>query len=63
MKLFWQKATDNKTGLSQTTLTSSIERPVNALFEEKIREYSGNEACDCTPSVKGKKETNVGFTP
>ena len=49
MKLFWQKATDNKTGPTQTTLTSFVESPVNALFEEQIKEYLVNEACDCTP--------------
>ena len=63
MKLFWPKATDNKTGPTQTTLISSVERPVNALFEEQIIEYSGNEACGCTPSVKGKKRNESGLYP
>lgn len=63
MKLFWPKATDNKTGPTQTTLISSVERPVNALFEEQIKEYSGNEACGCPPQSRAKKETNLGFTP
>ena len=49
MKLFWQKAMDHKTGPTQTSLSSFVESPVNALFEEQIKEYLVNEACDCTP--------------